>query len=95
MFEIGCVHGDPGAVWHPGEGPNKSDEVRECDHRWTHTTSLDWRNQFAFEARIDASGFGEKRPEVCTWNCMGIDESDPSVSVPVSCSFKFMSLSDG
>ena len=78
-------------VWHAGEGPNSSDADRDVSIRDIYEVGLTGLR--IMEARINAAkGLVESVPKLALKR-MGINESDPSLSVPVSCSLKFMSES--
>ena len=87
--DLVCVHGNPGIVWHPGEGPNQSDE--KCSVTTLDTYEVGLMELRIMEARINAAkGLVKSVPKLAL-ECMGIDESDPSLSVPESCSLQLMS----
>ena len=88
--DLVCVHGNPGIVWHPGEGPNQSDKDRSVTVSDCYVVGLEELEllKIRIEAEITRTSFGK-----FALNFMSIDESDPSLSVPVSCSLKFMSES--
>ena len=82
------MHSDTGAEWLAHEGPNTTDEVREVTIKDIYVVGLEELK--AVEAHIDDT-VARKSVRTLALKCMGIDESDPSLSVPESCSLQLMS----
>ena len=78
-------------VWHAGEGPNSSDADRNVSIRDIYEVGLTGLR--IMEDRINAAkGLVKSVPKLAL-ECMGIDESDPSLSVPERCSLQLVSHS--
>ena len=88
--DLVCVHGNPGIVWHPGEGPNQSDKDRSVTVSDCYVVSLEELK--AVEAHIDET-VARKSVQTLALKCMGI-KPDPSVDVPMRFSCRFLALSE-